>query len=126
MDLHSIMSEFGKLPHAIVGLGPCHPNNPKRELESEVEEYICSRPYLQAYPDYLSFLRSYGGAGIYYPDSAEDYVLLTVFGFGDFSDAFSDPLDPEGFYTIATHLVANRQLIAQRRTSLETDSSSLR
>jgi hypothetical protein len=54
---------------------------------------------LRSDPGYVAFLESYAGAGIYPPDyNHPPYTFMTIFGAGEFDDAFAEPISDEGYY----------------------------
>lgn len=66
----------------------------------EVAELVDRLPQLNRYSDYLEFLSHYGGAGLYRDDpTSDDYVLLLIYGFGEFADA--NEVDEDGYYPFA-------------------------
>jgi hypothetical protein len=85
-----------------LGHGPDHPTAPQPALRPMVEAFLAEFPFLEWYPDYVWFLRTYAGAGTSDPDPGDPkFVFLSLSGWSanvQFIDRDFDVVDARGFY----------------------------
>lgn len=80
-ELITLMSDFARMGEATVGRGPDHPTDPNPAVEPPLGEFLRQFPALLQSPDYIAFLRQYGGAMLLVPDSTNDRWMVTLPGF---------------------------------------------
>jgi hypothetical protein len=103
-ELNELMRRFAEeFEGAVVGQGPKHPDSPRPELQSEIDQFLNEYPFLREDAGYVAFLETYAGATV---DSPEG-VIVVIFGFlldvGLHITEDEGPLiDDEGFLTFAT------------------------
>lgn len=108
--LHELMAAFAQLPTARVGQGYEHPTAPNLDLQAETDAFLDAHPFLNAFPNYVQFLKCYAGAAFHAPDGS---IFIDIFGFIDtvtltVTDEESPIIDAEGYYTFCTGLVTTK------------------
>jgi hypothetical protein len=116
MELHSLIGRFREIPYARDG-GPEVPGEGPSIWATEAEEYLGSHEYLKRYPDYVEFLRHYGGAAIFGPSPwlPPSDTFFLIYGFGEFDDD-ADPLTQDGLFAFAFEQFSWRKPGRGRRT----------
>jgi hypothetical protein len=95
-DLPSLMRQFANLGQATVGHGPDHPEAPNAVARPAVEAFVRQFPALGQAPDYLHFLRHYGGAILEVPDAASPRWSVWLPGFKEAGPGLA-PWKEDGF-----------------------------
>ena len=110
MSIVELASEFIQIPNSSLGNGPSHPTDPRRELSLAVDDFIADNAFLQLYPDYVEFLKRYGGACIYDPDYLNaQYVSVQISDVAGLLLDEDEPLiDRNGFFVFCEAEVRER------------------
>ncbi|MGB0389322.1 MAG: hypothetical protein ACPGWR_31250 [Ardenticatenaceae bacterium] len=120
--LHELMAAFAQLPTARVGQGysprkrGASSNGPNLDLEAQTHAFLEAHPFLNAFPNYVQFLKCYAGAAFYAPDGS---IFIDIFGFVDtvtltVTDEESPIIDQEGYYTFCTGSVTTKWGLEER------------
>jgi hypothetical protein len=99
VDIANVTKEFISLPGAAISEASSLYTDAK-PWEEAVSILVSRFPGLARYPDYLWFLSKVGGASLMYdPPTSDDYVLLQIYGFGEFGE--KTEADEHGFLGFA-------------------------
>jgi hypothetical protein len=90
VEIDDVVVRLSRVPGAVVGYGPGHPEHPNTAIEAVVRSFLDDYPLLRRDSGYVDFIQKYAGARI---ERAEDAVAVNIFGFADVS---LDMMETEG------------------------------
>lgn len=127
MNINEVVSRLERIPGALAGRGPRHPESPDLSIEDQLVQFLDTYPILRRDAGYVEFLEKYAGAMIKNPDETQ---IVDVLGFSDVSTGMLEMdgpvVDEHGFLLFAQcifHIIVEGRLVDMYEYDFAFDTS---